>query len=953
MSTFKKLLALTLALAMVLSVSAFAGYKADTYKDAASIDEDAADAIELLYALEIMKGDENGNFNATATITRAELAKMIYVVLNHGKDDKAVNYTGAKLFSDVPAGVWYEGYVNFMATTKLAQGDGKGNFNPNAPITCAEAAKLMLTAIGYSAEARGYTGANWDKNVLSDAAILGLLEGYKYNTNTYAPRQWVAVMFANMLDCYTFTTMRPTFSGLLTSGEDSGYDTMGGKYYGLVSFTRYAIATNKAYIDTAVIGEDDDGKDVYSTYAAKNYVMFSNGTQVKGTGLGAMDLGQQYRVICKATDDGYVAYSVRNTGKSVVGDAMVNEITEEFTYSAGASSREFTIGDLVAPFDDATINAFGNVDAKPAAYTKFEEKDLMKKLVKNCNDMVRAIDKDADGDIDYLIFTYSDYAEITKVSDDQSGDYITMKYGTNPIWDKAKEGKKQWLGDTVQSEDELSKGNIVKRTWNIDEQIFDLEVLEVVNNVKYTKKAGTDSKVPVYTIGDEEYRLASKGFTTPADMKPLKGEKVTVVYDGELAVYVGEYAFYYTDMEDIYAQLTILDECIDINHPTKNRNVDGVAYWNMDPELLEEVYGGKDENYTTLKTVEIGDGVAHLFALDYDTDENEADLALLKGKSIEDVRKALSADEDLIKAFKTGRGTLNASTDAFKFTDERSYSFAEDAKFFVVSGTMSKPVVEVMTIADVEDTAKGVYAELFYGAADKNGKQYILGGLVDLRKPALEEDDGYFFVLDFEAVDTEAKTQEVEVMFTDGTELTINLDVSNDLVVEKANALYHYGLKYDEDRDEVYSIQAVAGGVWDNADKGLMEGAYFDFTVNADGTTTDTGAYEIAINDIAWTGEIVASMEGAADKVYELDEDTLIALTIKVYDDDKTEAPIVEHFFTDIEGLEAILDENTCYIIDAIYADADEVDEFYTCNSDFLFYGDVANICIYAADEWN
>ena len=53
MSTFKKLLALTLALAMVLSVSAFAGsYKADAYKDAAGIDEDCEDAIELLYALD-------------------------------------------------------------------------------------------------------------------------------------------------------------------------------------------------------------------------------------------------------------------------------------------------------------------------------------------------------------------------------------------------------------------------------------------------------------------------------------------------------------------------------------------------------------------------------------------------------------------------------------------------------------------------------------------------------------------------------------------------------------------------------------------------------------------------------------------------------------------------------------------------------------------------------------
>ena len=108
MSTFKKLLALTLALAMVLSVSAFAGYSADTYADADKINGDCEDAIELLYALDIMKGDGK-NFNPEASVTRAEMAKMIYVILNYGKDDKAVTYTGAKMFSDVAAGTWYAG----------------------------------------------------------------------------------------------------------------------------------------------------------------------------------------------------------------------------------------------------------------------------------------------------------------------------------------------------------------------------------------------------------------------------------------------------------------------------------------------------------------------------------------------------------------------------------------------------------------------------------------------------------------------------------------------------------------------------------------------------------------------------------------------------------------------------------------------------------------------------
>ena len=91
MSTQKKLLALTLALAMVLSVSVFAGnYSADTYADADKINEDCKDAVELMYALVIMQGT-GANFEPNAPITRAQMAKILYVILN-GKDDNAVNY---------------------------------------------------------------------------------------------------------------------------------------------------------------------------------------------------------------------------------------------------------------------------------------------------------------------------------------------------------------------------------------------------------------------------------------------------------------------------------------------------------------------------------------------------------------------------------------------------------------------------------------------------------------------------------------------------------------------------------------------------------------------------------------------------------------------------------------------------------------------------------------------
>lgn len=71
MKNLKKVLALVLAFSMMLSVVAFASYN-DVDADA-----DYAGAVELLSALDIIKGDDLGNFNPDNTITRAEFAAIV------------------------------------------------------------------------------------------------------------------------------------------------------------------------------------------------------------------------------------------------------------------------------------------------------------------------------------------------------------------------------------------------------------------------------------------------------------------------------------------------------------------------------------------------------------------------------------------------------------------------------------------------------------------------------------------------------------------------------------------------------------------------------------------------------------------------------------------------------------------------------------------------------------
>ena len=933
MSTFKKLLALTLALAMVLSVSAFAGYNPDTYKDAASIDEGCEEAIELLYALDIMKGDTNGNFNPTTTIKRAEIAKMIYVILNYGKDDKAVNYTGAKIFSDVPAGAWYEGYVNYCGTTKLVQGRGNGTFGPNDPITCAEAAKMLLTAIGYSAEARGYTGANWAKNVLSDAAILGLLDGYKYNTNTYAPRQWVAVMFENALGCYTFNTMVPSFNGLLISGSDDykGYDTMGGKYYGLFDKEGYAYATDSAYIDRVEIKKNE-----YTSYASDGYVLFSDGSEFKNTGLGAMDLGQKYRVI--ARDD--KALSIRPID-SIVAEAPVCDIEYAYSYNKGDSTREFTIGDMTAAFDSAKIHAISNLPKDKGVYFgDFTEKLLMDKLDNLSKDMVKAIDKNGDGDIDYLIITYSDYAFVRKAGTDKSGDYVILQQKDaqgNYVNIKSSQSGKQWLGGEVESEEELEAGNYVKRTWNLDNRSYDLEVLPVVHDVKYTNKEGI--KEPVYTIGDVEYQLASKGFTKVADM-PSRNTKVSVVYDEDLAVYVGPYVFTYTDIEDIYNQLGVIDEFFKMNSSIRpNRNVEGVAYYNMVPELLEEEYDGKKYNV---------DPAYKLYAVDVDEEDGTALTRLADLADINAVRAALSADEDLIGDFKTGYGTLNGKKDSFAFENGRTYKFDEDARFFVITKSGSKVVVDVNTIADIEEKSySNIYAELLYSPVDANGRMTIVGGLMDMRTRTYGTSEDVFFITEVDKriepiTDDDVVVGyglDVRVQFSDNTkdDVTLTFETEDAARAAKANiklyALYDY--TYDGDAD-TYTLGA------------LKEKASFDFDdVQFEDPKGQTGVTEIVIDDLNNFGEVVLDN----NYVLSCDEDTVIALTIKHYsNDNKHELMNVEHIFTDLAGWEEVLGDYS--IVNGKEVESGEVESF-TCYSDVAYYdGDLLNICIYADDLW-
>ena len=955
MSTLKKVLALTLALAMILSVSAFAGfYKADTYKDAASIDKDCEDAVELMYALDIMQGDAQGNFRPNDTITRAEIAKMIYVIKNYGKDDKAVTYQDAKIFSDVPATAWYAGYVNYCGVTKLIQGRGNGTFGPTDPVTTAAAAKMLLTAIGYDAEARGYVGANWDKNVLSDAAVVGLLDDYNYSTIGAAPRQWVAVMFQNaLLNAYTYKTMVaiPT-NGLLNSayvqGDKNNIVKFGEKYYGMTVKTLYLYATNDAYIDKALDEHDEvfkeNGKEIVLADSGK--VRFSNGLELKNTGLTSADLGQQFKVIYA---DGK-ALSVRATGKSVVAESRLQDVTVDIDYKTssnkaynkyvfGVDETEYKLGEdyvnvmTIAPADyakESTVKKFG-FTAYQDMNTLAKNAERIIKDAENRADTYKVIDKDGDGLVDYVIITKYEYAQVKSVAESKKyGAYVTAEYATDAAAVKYNAVANLYLDDSIVSDSELEKGNVVKVSWNVEEYKYNFEVLPVNSGVEYEKRNASEN---LHQLGGEVYTTAANGWTAGFDkflVKKYLEEKLNIVTDGDLLVMVDSDDNNYTEIADINAQLALV---IDAGNEFSNgyiHNANGIKYMTIDGETAVAEYldkkldnGEADPAFVQFSQI-FGRGAAYGDLSAENTVANRLFILHKSGSKVYletlkngdgEPNKQLSAATTLLDGYYATAEQQHSFLDATKSTVKLdNNAVAADNVFFVrYLDSKGNVVYGVKALSDLTGGSDDeAYAQVLTLANARGTRKTVVAGYVSFDLDT-DTKTGYLYVTDNGKWDGD----DVKVVFADGTEKEISITNENDSIV--LNVLYSYTYNVLED----------------------------EYTLTRVGSTTNSQAKDYVHqnrNIVDFIDDTVYTSYNKDSQTFDLDDETIAVVTFEIDLDGEHDGSDPMQFSVENTGIEFVaLKDLTIEQIE------DEVDDnTYTQYTDYVFTsGDVFYVIVY------
>ena len=223
MKNLKKILALVLAFACAFTM--FAGA---AFTDQADI-KVKSDVVDTLVSLGVIEGFEDGSFQPNGTVTRAQMAKMIYVLRTGNSDASAYNDDKTS-FTDIGSH-WARGYIKYCQSLGIIAGKSNTKFCPNDKVTAQEAAKMLLVTLGYDATKAGLVGAGWaaKTNALADEA--GLLEDVNTSFTAACPRQYAAQLIYNAIDAVTVAWRDDAYTKYNYNGSEN--KTIGEKYMGL------------------------------------------------------------------------------------------------------------------------------------------------------------------------------------------------------------------------------------------------------------------------------------------------------------------------------------------------------------------------------------------------------------------------------------------------------------------------------------------------------------------------------------------------------------------------------------------------------------------------------------------------------------------------------------------------------------------------------------------------
>jgi hypothetical protein len=161
------------------------------------------DAVEWMLSAGLMAGFGDGTFGPDRTLTRAQLAQILYSAA--GRPAAAADSS----LPDVPAQAWYAAPVLWSVQAGISAGYGDGRFGPGDCVTREQLAVMLwryagsptptLTKLDYPDAA---DASSWAQTALRWAGETGVLDGVSQGSlspKAQATRAQAAQMIANLL----------------------------------------------------------------------------------------------------------------------------------------------------------------------------------------------------------------------------------------------------------------------------------------------------------------------------------------------------------------------------------------------------------------------------------------------------------------------------------------------------------------------------------------------------------------------------------------------------------------------------------------------------------------------------------------------------------------------------------------------------------------------------------
>ena len=475
-----------------------------------SADIKASTAVDMLSSLGVIQGYDDGSFKPNTTVTRAQMAKMIFTIMNGGNDNANAYASLPTAFTDLPTAAWAQGYVRYLQNTGIIAGKSATKFAPNDTVTGLEAAKMVLVAAGYNAQKAGLTGAAWAQNTMKYGQLNNLFEDVDTDLNAALPRQYAAQILYNALDMerVVWSNDIEDFKPATDVDDDK---TIGGKYMDLVK-------TDAAQLLSV---EKTSGKKTYEIELA-TAVKYGDGTHTKTkfdkvpTDVADM-IGLNVKVLVKAKANGdtdvYGVYAdddskVLATGTVGTLDTVKNE-SKKFKVDGTEYKADKALADVPVIYPNkesvpAAIDTLGEVITKKDTYPAYA---------------IKAIDLNGNNKADLVVAVPTEVKEVTYVG--SSAATIggkSYKFDDADIYDGIK--KDDWAvvvsGDFTSSGDPIiSKATVVSgkvtgvKTGSPDEIKIDGNWYKKSTSV--TTSPSVDDEVAAAVVGNYVYNIDTTG----------------------------------------------------------------------------------------------------------------------------------------------------------------------------------------------------------------------------------------------------------------------------------------------------------------------------------------------------------------------------------------------------------------------------------------------------------